>query len=821
MADSGRAREALGQRTAQAHRIPGPPPVIDGRLDDAVWCAAPSIGDLIQSSPNPGALATLPTQARVLFDDNAVYIGVRLNDPHADSIAAPYPRRDDENTSDWVFVEMDTRHDRRSGFSFGLNPRGVQVDGTWSDDVNYDAAWNGVWEGASAVDSAGWTAEYRIPFSQLALAAASPGAPLVWGLNIYRYSPHRGESSNWSPRLPSVAGIVSHFNALDGLTSPPGRSRLELLPYAAVTGTRRPGTTDAATATGGELRYRPSPSTSIALSVHPDFGQVEADPSQVNLTTFETFLPEQRPLFLESGQLFQFGAPLTFASRGTSFDQESPFYSRRIGMPSASAAEAPGVLGAFRLSGRTSNGWTGGFFDAWTGTTHANPLTSFSAGRVVRELNGGRAAVGMIATYTARPGMDALNGGLAARTAVAIGADARTRLGGDAWELTGSVLATDVSGSEGYLDELRHAPRHGYGRPDSVNEMPAPLPPAASLTGLAAQLGASRTSGAVQGGVAVRIVTQGFETNDIGFQRNADWLLVTANWHYFKYRPGHFIRRWSFGSDQIGAGWTLGGLRRAAVANLNGKVDFRNYWGFTLGLDREFPVDDPEVLRGGPALRLPPRSRISLGGYTDTRKRWQATFDAAAELEPATDSHDLSIAPGVAAFVSDRLQLGVSPVLAFAREGWQYVSTQPDADGVPHYFLGTLRQTTASLTTRATYAFSSHLTLQLYGQVFLSDGQYREFKEVVAPMAPGTADRVSAADPAGIGVAPDFADRELNINLLARWEFRPGSTLFLVWTHARSATAVAPFALGGDLRRLWRAPGVNALQAKISYWIGS
>ena len=811
-ADSAVRRHALEHRTAHAIRITGPAPVMDGRLDDAAWCAAPPASYSVMSSPDPGAVASLPTVTRVLYDDDAVYFGIRLWDPHPDSILAPYPRRDDENTSDWVFVELDTRHDHRSGFSFGLNPRGVQVDGVWYDDVSYDAAWNGVWEGASARDAAGWTAEFRIPYSQLALAAGAAGTPLVWGLNVYRYTPHRGESSNWSPRLPSLAGIVSHFNDLDGIVAPPGHARFDATPYVSFTGSRALASDHARAAAGADLRYRPSPSTTMALSLHPDFGQVEADPSQVNLTTFETFLPEQRPLFLESAQLFQFDAPLSYHSRGTSFNQESPFYSRRIG-------HASSVLGALRVSGRTANGWSGGFLDAWT-DADTDPLTHFSAMRLVREQQDGQSALGMIGTWTGRFGMEGGTDRRLARDAIALGADGRLRFGGDAWQLTGSVLGSRVSGSEMMIRDLRL--EHGYARPDSSGQRPDSLAPATSLSGVAMQATLNRTSGNLTSGIATRLVTRGFELNDAGFQRNSNWLLVAANWTWLRYRPGHLIRRWSVGSSQLGAGWTLGGLRRSGVTNLTGALDFRNYWGTTLSWDHEFPATDPDVLRGGPAFRLPPRDRYAITGHTDSRKRWQLNLNASTERESATGSWSWELSPDFSAFVTDRLQLGLAPLVGVARESWQYVTTAHDSAGIPHYVLGRLHQTTASLTARGTYAFSAHLTLQLYGQMFLSDGWYNAFTEVTAPRAAEPSGRVTAlgeAPPFQV-TDPDFSDRELHVNLLLRWEFLPGSTLFLVWTHARSADQPTRFSLDDDVNALLRGPAENALQAKVSYWIG-
>jgi len=194
------ASAILEHRNLQAVRITATPPVIDGRLDESVWSTAPVATDFVQSSPRPATLASLKSEARVLMDDDALYIGVTYYDPDPRKIQAPLARRDDETTSDWAFVEIDSRFDRRSAFSFGVNPAGVQVDGTWSNDTTYDSSWNAVWEAAAKVNDDGWTAEVRIPFSQLAFRLPPGASELTWGINFYRYSPSHGESSNWSPR---------------------------------------------------------------------------------------------------------------------------------------------------------------------------------------------------------------------------------------------------------------------------------------------------------------------------------------------------------------------------------------------------------------------------------------------------------------------------------------------------------------------------------------------------------------------------------------------------------------------------------------------
>lgn len=866
-ADASRTAAAAGLRSVRAEPVPGSPPVIDGRLTEDAWCRARPASDFVQSTPAPGSLATLPSTARVLFDDAAVYVAVQLSDPHPDSIVAPFPRRDEEVTSDWVFVEIDTRFDRRSGFSFGLNPRGVQVDGTWWNDVTYDPAWNGVWQGAATMTADGWTAEFRIPFSQLALAHVSSGDPLTWGLNIYRHTPHRGETSNWSPRLPSVTGVVSHFNHLEGIVAPPRSIPVELLPYGSVTTVRAPANVADGMKhrLGGDIRVRPTSSSSATVSVVPDFGQVEADPSQVNLTTFETFLQERRPVFVEGADVFQFPSALVFSSRGTSFAEESPFYSRRVGQPSVAglpaelagddAPNATTVLAAGRFSARSASGWSGGLFHAWTDAEHRSfvdtngvrrsiqidPLASFTVGRLTRESRDGTAGLGFLLTAVNRVDLSARLDSQLPREAIVMGTDARKRWSDH--ELTAFLLGSRLAGSGAAIGSVRAETRHGYDRATSLDATPAPNDTShRSLTGLAAQARVARTSGRLLWGLAGRVVTQGFEANDAGFQRNADWILLTGDWKYQRYRADRLIRRWSLGSSGVGLGWTTHGERRAGIGALSVGGDLRNYWGGTFSAVHELEATDPEVLRGGPAFRLPERDRISASLYSDTRRAWQFTLGLADEREPASGSHRESVSPGLDAFMTDRLQVGIAPSVAWIREGWQYVGQATaltrDARLRARYLLGQLDQREVSLTTRATQAFSSHLTLQWYAQAFVSSGQYDGFAEVRAPRAARPSDRVltiapprlaydsaratyrldQGSDSAAVFRDPAFTNRSLHINAVLRWEFLPGSALFLVWTQERGDPTPAPFRLGDDVRRLTRSAPTNALQVKVSYW---
>jgi hypothetical protein len=458
--------------------------------------------------------------------------------------------------------------------------------------------------------------------------------------------------------------------------------------------------------------------------------------------------------------------------------------------------------------------------------------------RAVREIAGSRAAFGLMATSVDRFAPDARVDSVLPRHAVVVGADGRLRLAADRYEVSGFTLVSHVAGSNAAIASLRHEPSHGYDRPDSLGAATPSLATSHALTGMSAQGRLARIDGRLLWGVAGRVVTRGFETNDVGFQRNADWLVVTGNWTYQVYRPGRTVRRWSVGSSQVGAGWTTRGIRRAAVVNATASADLRSYWGGSISLDHEFPASDPEVLRGGPALRLPARDRWALGVHTDSRRRRQLTLNLSGSREAGSHSSDIAFAPDFSTFVTDRLQLGITPTLESSREGWQYVDQPRDGVGRVHYVLGALHQTTGSVTARATYAFSAHLTLQLYTQAFLSAGRFAELEEVVAPAAVHPADRVARLDSRvrydsagqryvvdsgqasafGFG-DPAFSLREFHLNLLLRWEFLPGSTVFLVWTQDRTDRQVAAVPMADNARALWRTAPANALVVKLSYWL--
>jgi hypothetical protein len=861
----------LARRHVVATRLGATRPAIDGRLDDAAWNEAPPASqregpyvaaDFVQRVPRPGAPASLRTEARLRYDEQALYVAVRLYDGAPDSILAPLLRRDDEGQSDWVFIEFDSRHDRRTAFSFGVNPHGIQADGSFANDNVYDPAWDGVWEAAACIDSLGWTAEFRIPFSQLPHGATSS----AWGLNVYRYAPHRGEVSNWSPRLPALAGVVSHFNDLMLTDLPRAHLPVEIVPYAAARAGRAAGPEGAAAA-GGDLRIQLTPGLQLRAAVAPDFGQVEADPSLVNLTAFQTFFPEQRPLFVQGADAFGFGRPLAFATRDLSFGNDAAFYSRRVGQaPEGTVPDSlavvrqpggPAILGAAKLSGRMGS-WTVGVLDAWTASERAlvsdatgsrfwlpaAPTTHTGVFRAVMDWRAGQSAAGILASIVQRVGMTPALAAQLPRAGLVLGLDGRHRFAGGRYQVDGALLGSRVAGSPAAVAALLAAPEHNVDRPDA--------PHLAGLrndttgrpvTGILADARVAKVGGGVwTWELAGHVASPGFDMNQAGFMRSADWLLVTGTVQYQRFPAGRIVQRVAVGSSQSGVGWSFGGERRATVLNAYVSVDFGNFWGAKVTLTRDLSSLATEYLRGGPALELPSRTQLAVAAFSDQRRATLFQLQLAGSAESETGSASWSATAGVDARLSPAVEVVVTPSVGRTVEGWQYVGRSRDAGGAPRYVVGRLTEPSAALTVRATMGLSPRLSLQLYAQPFVSTGRFDRYGEVTAPRARLASDRVTwlgaerltrdaatgaitadASDPARSFTfdAADFSRRDLNASLVLRWEFRPGSTLFLVWTQARHDGLLRDFSILRDAGRLLGAPPANVFLVKVTYWLST
>jgi len=837
----GAADPLLEPRSVAARRAEGAIR-IDGVLDEAAWAAAPVAERFIQQGPVPGGPTRLRTTFRVVFDDEALYVGVRLEDPAPWAIQAPLGRRDDENSSDWCFVEIDSRRDRRTAFSLGVNPAGVQVDGVFFNDIEYDATWNGVWEAVTRIDNGGWTAEYRVPFAMLAFQPPAAGEPMRWGINVFRKNPHTGEVSNWSPRLPSLSGVVSLFNELVVGAAPQVR-RLDVTPYALVQAERAGST---ALRVGVDANIGITPGVAASVTVLPDFGQVEADPTQLNLTAFELFQQERRPFFTEGVDAFRFDTALPLVTRDDSFAEEAAFYSRRIGRApegdapaGARAPLATTILGAGKLFGRTASGWRAGVLAAATGSAEATSAagdtqvaapTGAVVARAVRETPAGDAGVGVFASGLLR-GVDGALAEQLPRDAGALGIDGRIRWGAETYEARAWALATEQRGTAAAIARLAAAPWHNFGRPDAPRlRLDAG---ATAMTGLAGEARLARIAGAWRWMVAARAISPGFDVNGLGFQRNTDWLLAAGQWRYEQYRPGSWLRRWQVGSDNAGIGWSWGGERRAAVADGFVWFDLANFWAAGLTLQHEQGVLSTEWLRGGPALALPSRELAKLSFYSDSRRTSQGKLDATVTTEPGSGSRSVTVAPSLTLRLSDHVAGTLGASYQDQVIGWQLVAG-PGVAPPDTYLVGRLRQRAVSLSLQADVAISPRLIVQLYAQPFATIGRYSRYARLADPRAARPEDRFAPllagelmADATTLTIAgmpgwsvarPDGAERTLIASAVARWELAPGSFLTAVWSHRGNVQAEASGArLGSELGDVLREPGADIVLVKLGW----
>ena len=841
---------ALPRRALEATRISHSRVTIDGRLDEPGWAAAQEATGFLQFQPDPGAPATQRTTARVLYDDDAIYIAARLFDSAPDSLVARLARRDERVFSDWFYVMLDSYHDRRTGFAFGVNPRGVKVDLQYSEDVREDDGWDAVWDVATLVDTEGWTAEFRVPLSQLRFSAGAD----EWGVNFRRHLARLDEISDWSPVPRGGTAYVSAGGALSGLRDLKPRRRLEVQPYVLTGLSRAPGeaadpfyrATEGAGTIGADLRYGLTSDLTLSLTLNPDFGQVEADPSVVNLSGFETFFPEKRAFFLEGAEVFR-----------PSFPQfPAMFHSRRIGRPPqgsvpddaayADLPEATTILGAAKLTGKTRDGWSLGVFDAVTarelgayvtatgptGAAVVEPLTHYGVFRVARDFRRGQSVIGALATTTNRalPASGELD--LLPAAAYVAGLDGLHRFAAGRYEIAGSVFGSQLRGSAEALDRVQRNPVHRLNRADA--DYLDYDPTRRTLHGYAASLSVQKRQGAWKFFAESRARSPGFDANDLGFLGRADQVSTFGRVWYDRFRPSRMLRNWQVSVATWG-NWSYGGERGWTGVSTWGNAELTNYWRVMGGVDYNLPRLDVDALRGGPALQSAARWWRWGRVVSDPRRAVTLNSGAWYETESGTGGWHAGADAEIGVRPSNRLSLSLAPGYQRTLSAAQFVANQPTAAGTD-YIRARLDQRTASLTLRGGYTFTPTLSLQLYGQPFVSAGGYIGFGRITNPRGATLTDRVTtygATELVYDATAnlyrhaefsfgnPDFTIREFRSNAVLRWEYRPGSTLFVVWSRGRQlADRSGRFRLGNDLADLFGAAGTDVLTVKLSYWVG-
>ncbi len=844
---------------------------IDGKLDEAGWGSAPASGDFTQSWPKPGETPSQKSEVRVMFDDAALYVGVRMFDSRPDSIAAQLARRDASGIySDWVHLVIDSYHDRRTGFRFSTNPRAVQKDVLHSDDRNEDINWDAVWEVGTSIDSLGWTAEYRIPFSQLRFGGASKGAERVWGLQVQRDIARSSERASWSPWKPTDPGYMSFAGDLTGIVDIPIPERLEIMPYVSTKLVRAPGDNsnpfyslnDFSPSGGADLKYGLPGGLTLTATVNPDFGQVEVDPAVVNLSAFESFFPEKRPFFVEGASIFNLGR----LRGGPSYGHQQIFYSRRIGRPPQrfadglyiDAPDASTIYGAAKVSGKAGP-WTVGILNAVTAqenartidandveaTTPVEPLTNYFVSRIRRDFRGGRTIISGGGTSVSRHlSSDLFENILRSRAQVGA-VDFEHQWKNRMWALTGAIAASSIGGSKDVITSAQRSSARYYQRPDA--DYLAVDSDRTSLSGYSTSLGLNK-SGAWSMGATLKQVSPGFEVNDLGFMGRVDYRNVGISTNYYQGKQGKLFREYSFGAGTNHA-WNFGGDRIWTSMYNYFNTTLNNLWNIGGGTELNPGSFDDRLTRGGPVARRPTSYGAYLYGGTDSRKR--VSFNTNFNYYPDVEGgYNRNMSVGVDVRPSSNVTFSFAPSLSKYHSIAQYVTTTADALAGStfgkRYVFADLFQSTLSATTRVSWTASPTLSLQLYAQPFSSAGRYEDFKELSAPRklayavygeagASTVVENVNGSakvesytiDPDGAGPAqsfsvnnPDFKFHSLRGNAVVRWEYRPGSALFFVWQQSRSAFQPfeGDFNAGRDVREIFGRPS-NVFLVKATYWL--
>ena len=806
-------------------------PKIDGKDDDPVWATTPVISAFKQWRPTEGKAARFKTEAKIAYDASNLYVFVRAFDPHPDSIIKLLERRDSFTPSDMVWLFIDSYHDRRSGYEFGVNAAGVKTDAAIYDDGNEDFAWDGIWDVATRIDSLGWTAEYRIPLSQMRYGRDRKHTfGIIIDRDTYRYS----ERDSWPLLRQSKPGFVSQFGPLDGLDDLEAPRKLEAVPYVVTKSSNRivnnAFSQRQSVAVGGDLKYRIAPNLTLDATINPDFGQVESDPAVLNLSAYESFFDERRPFFVAGRGLFA----LDVNCSAVNCNGENLFYSRRIGRTPELAStygdtvplQPITILGAGKLIGRFPTGTTIGVLDALTqrvaspGDTTFDPMTNFAVIRTTQDFRKGSSVIGLIATAVNR-NLDQWSSPYLTSSAYAAALDFRHRFLKNAYEISGSFDQSRVEGSPATILSLQQNGVHNYQRPDAN----LPLDPNRTvLSGDAEEFRFGKIGGQhLSFQTAYQRRSPGFEINDAGFLRRAD----QVSWNTW---VGFFDRkqRKYYNSFQLNNNWwqfwTTDGLPQEAAYNTNMHLTFRNNMGWHMGgtVGQLGTTYDDRAARGGPAVRQDMYLAPWLFIAGDDRKAIVPYMNVNYFRGASGRNSSWSLGPEIDYKILGRF----SSVFQF---NWshnisdnQFYGKFTDAGGL-HYTFAHLDQHTTSVTARLNYTFTPEISLQTYLQPFISKGTYSDVRQLSSTPRADDYDARYAPyiNPAVTTDPGGFNFKALASNVVFRWEYKPGSTLFAVWNQGRQGFAPieGDKAFQGDVRDLFSLHPANTFLIKMSYWL--
>jgi len=836
-------------RVYNTQHLSGKAPVIDGVLDDTCWQQGSWAGEYTQWIPNEGAPPSQPTFLKVLYDDKNVYVAIRAVDYEPDKISRKAARRD-EMAGDVVGICFDSYFDHRTGFEFDVTASGQRIDMLLTNPMNGDPNWNAVWKAKTGMEDSAWTVEMEIPLSQLRYSTAKKQ---VWGMHSWRWIDRLQEESDWEPQTSTGPGMLYLFGELHGINSLPKSRRIEIMPYALgkmntfKKETGNPFAEDGRNWLGNaglDAKIGLTSNFTADLTINPDFGQVESDPSVMNLTAFETFFEEKRPFFLEGKNIFSFD-----------YNNSSLFYSRRIGhAPSYSpdikdtqyiqTPENTPILGAVKLSGKTAEGLSVGVLESLTANTFAKistngitsntlvePMTNYTIARVQQDINEGNTVVGGIFTATNRY-IDKPELNFLSNAAYTGGIDVLHHWHDKEFFVDAKFTGSTVEGSSQAMINLQRSSARYYQRPDiNYVSLDSTLN---RLSGYGGSLKIGKGSkGLWRYSTELNWNSPGLELNDLGYMQMADAIDQSNEVSYFVNHPVSIFRTYNVGIGQNN-GFDFGGRNTYSEADIWAYMEFTNKWALNASSAYTLESLDTRKLRGGPAMLLPAQWNHSFYVRTDPSKN--IFFNVSSNLSNAGNNSkkSWSVHPGFTTTPSSIFKFSVHFDYEDNLNTLQYVDTRTEGNA-HEYILGSIDQQTLGLTFRLDYYITPEISLQYYGSPFASTGKYSDFKKVTDPKADNYTGRFAklqtvrnenqydVVDGSGITTwsfdNPDFNFAQFRSNLVFRWEYRPGSQFYFVWSQDRTlyeGSAYGP--LGDAMHGLTHTFPDNIFLVKFNYW---
>ncbi|MGM0666079.1 MAG: DUF5916 domain-containing protein [Bacteroidota bacterium] len=844
-------------------------PIINGQHDENEWNVGEWGSDFTQFEPYEGEKATQPTEFKILYDDNFIYVAIKAYDSSPDSIINRMTRRDQVD-GDYVGLSFDSYHDLRTGFTFIVSSTGVKMDLMHINDGQVeDPSWDPIWHVKSAIHEWGWFAEMKIPLTQLRF---EKNTDEVWGVEIFRLNYRESEMSFWQPIARNASGLVHNFGELDGLDGIKPKKIFDLMPYAVASYENYkaqegnpflPGK-DFVPNAGLDGKIGVTNNLTLDFTVNPDFGQVEADPSEVNLTAYESFFSEKRPFFIEGNNITSLNVGVGDGDIGN----DNLFYSRRIGKePAGSALLEDGeysktprnvrILGAAKLTGKTQDGLSVGVIETITPRTFASvdsagirtyqevePFTNYFIGRVQKDFNKGNTMIGGMVTHTYR-NLEAVDDIENSRlnklhsSALTGGIDFSQLFNDRNWKFSFSTAFSHVRGSEEALRKTQLSARHMFQRPDASHMEYDPE--RTSLSGMGGKMELGKYGGNWNFMLFSTFRSPGFEINDLGYMRVADDMMHGLWSAYSFNEPRSFYRRIRFNSNWW-TKWDYGFTFQKHGGNLSMYTQYKNFWSTNIGVSYNSNGLSTTMLRGGPNMKTPGGAGAFYSVSSDNRKKFRVSFNGNHYWGSEDYLTTNSLAMNFSYRPVNSLNISLSPAYSLRNSDLQYVCAMKNEEDETAYIFAELVQNVLSMSLRVNYNITPDLTIQYWGQPFFAAADYSGFKKITNPMAGSYDDRQHVFSIDEINEMekiyyidedtdgntdysfgdPSFNFDEFLSNLVLRWEFAPGSTLYAVWSQSRDAfIPTGEFVIRDNINTLFtEEKPYNVFLIKLSYRFG-